>query len=285
MAEEEIKQEEGEEGAPEWMVTFGDMMTLLLCFFVLLLSFSQMDVAKFKELAGSLEKAFGVQRKLPVYERPKGMKMVARDFDQSLIEQAKFGELESKEATRRLEAELEKLGLDDKLLSQLQAEGLFEVETQDDQIVLRLMGYSTFDSGSAEIKPQMIPLLTKIGSIIGRSNWDIIVAGHTDNVPIRKGGRYGSNLELSAARAASVVKFFIHRGLVAPEKIATMAFGEYRPLVPNDTPENRSKNRRVEIILTRLPSPGTPSSKTTPQPAESEVLQNSVRELLHGSSP
>ena len=74
-----------EEGAPAWVVTFGDLMSLLLCFFVLLLSFSEMDKAKYKEVSGSLAKAFGVQRKIKAFQAPKGIKMISRDFDQELI--------------------------------------------------------------------------------------------------------------------------------------------------------------------------------------------------------
>ncbi len=243
------KPPEQEEGAPEWMVTFGDLMSLLLCFFVLLLSFSQMDSAKFKELAGSLEKAFGVQRLLPHYEPPKGMTAVARDFNQAFVDQALVGEGGSQsidaETQRVLEESEEALSA---LLAALEEQGLAEVEERLDVITMRFMGETTFDSGRARIKPSMVPLLDTIGEVIGKTQRHIIVAGHTDNVPLR-GGTYASNLELSGARAASVVDFFLTRGHVKSDKIATLAFGEYRPLGPNDSADNRAKNRRVEIVL------------------------------------
>jgi chemotaxis protein MotB len=250
MADEDLQlaAEEPEEGAPAWMVTFGDLMSLLLTFFVLLLSFSQMDVAKFKELAGSLERAFGVQRKVPIYNTPKGMKMIARDFDQAFVEQATVGD-----------SELEGNPLEDivkqlqQLLAPLEAQGLVELDPRDSYLILRLLGHATFDSGKAEIRPDMVPILRAIGVIIGQSARDVFVAGHTDNVPIR-GGKYRSNLDLSVARAASVVDFFVREGLVPPNRIATMGFGEYRPLVPNDSEANRRKNRRVDIILASVHS-------------------------------
>jgi chemotaxis protein MotB len=244
--------EECEEGAPEWMVTFGDLMSLLLCFFVLLLSFSQMDSAKFKDLAGSLEKAFGVQRLTPTYETPKGMKLVARDFDQAFIKQPVVGEGGSDPLELEVRAMIQDAeGALRELVKTLHEQGLVEVDKELDRIVMRLMGQTTFDSGQATIKPEMLPLLDQIGEIIGNTDRNILVAGHTDNIPLH-GGPYGSNLGLSAARAAAVVEFFVSRGHVRPEKIATMAFGEYRPLVPNDTPEHRARNRRVEIILASL---------------------------------
>ncbi len=263
MADDELQamEEEVEEGAPEWMVTFGDLMSLLLTFFVLLLSFSQMDVAKFKELAGSLERAFGVQRHKPVYEPPKGLKMVARDFDQTFVEQASVGETDQPpqdELIKQLH----------QLLAPLEAQGLVELELEDDYLVLRLLGHVTFDSGRADIKPDMIPTLRAIGEIIGVTERDVFVAGHTDNVPIR-GGLYRSNLDLSVARAASVVGFFIQEKLVPADRIATMGFGEYRPLVPNDSAANRRKNRRVEIILTTMQ---TRSHEQAPFPVSTPFL-------------
>jgi chemotaxis protein MotB len=263
MADDEAQRlaDEPEEGAPEWLVTFGDLMSLLLTFFVLLLSFSQTDVAKFKELAGSLEQAFGVQHQEAVYNTPKGMKMVARDFDQAFVEQASVGEHEHKEPP------LAKIAVQlHALLAPLEAQGLVELETQENYLVMRLLGHTTFDSGKAEIRDDMIQTLQAIGRIVGGTTHDIFVAGHTDNVPTG-GGTHRSNLDLSVARAAAVVDFFVTQGLVPADKIATMGFGEYRPLVPNDSPENRQKNRRVEIILaaaqTTLAS-GLPFSFSTP---------------------
>jgi chemotaxis protein MotB len=257
MADDEprVAEDAPEEGAPEWMVTFGDLMSLLLTFFVLLLSFSQMDAAKFKELAGSLERAFGVQRVEPAYQPPMGMTMVARDFDQAIVEQAK---VDDSEVERIEERDLvERLR---EVIGPLEAQGLVELEPQEEYLVLRLLGHATFDSGKTEIKSEMLPTLRAVGDIVGRSMRDVFVAGHTDNVPIR-GGKFRSNLELSVARAASVVDFFLTERLVRADKIATMGFGEYRPVVPNDSESNREKNRRVELILT--------STKTTTREAES----------------
>jgi chemotaxis protein MotB len=263
--EPQIAPDEPEEGAPEWMVTFGDLMSLLLTFFVLLLSFSQMDTAKFKELAGSLERAFGVQQKNPVYETPKGMKISVRDFDQAIIEQAKIGDNQTE--NELLDDTIEQLR---QMLAPLEAQGLVELDDQDSYLVLRLLGHVTFDSGKAELKPGILPTLRTIGELVGETQRDVFVAGHTDNVPIR-GGPYRSNLELSVARAASVVDFFLHERLLPPNKIATMGFGEYRPLVPNDSEANRRKNRRVEIILAALRPPGS-GPAPTPFPLSTPFL-------------
>lgn len=228
-------------GAPKWVVTFGDLMSLLLCFFVLLLSFSNMDRQKYKQVAGSMEKAFGVQRKIKVMEIPKGMKLIARDFDQEII------------ATRIKEdlgKEIDELIQDE--LSELKDQ--ISVETDENEVIIRLMGESTFDSGKADIRPRLKPLLQKVAGVLRTSEGGIIIAGHTDNVPIIS-GPYKTNLRLSAARASAVAEFFINTAGVDPKRISTMGFGEFRPLESNDTAAGRQKNRRVEIILGTIPTP------------------------------
>ena len=228
-------------GAPKWVVTFGDLMSLLLCFFVLLLSFSNMDRQKYKQVAGSLEKAFGVQRKLKVMDIPKGMKMIAKDFDQEVI------------ATRIKEdlgKEIDELIQDE--LSELKDQ--VSVDAEENEVIIRLMGESTFDSGKAEIRSRLKPLLQKVAQVLRTSEGDIVIAGHTDNVPVL-GGPYQTNLRLSAARASAVAEYFINYANIDPKRISTMGFGEYRPIESNDTPAGRQKNRRVEIILGTIPIP------------------------------
>jgi chemotaxis protein MotB len=226
-------------GAPKWVVTFGDLMSLLLCFFVLLLSFSEMDRQKYKQVAGSMEKAFGVQRKNRVMEIPKGMKMIAKDFDQEAVA-TRIKEDIGREIDYMVEESLSDL------------KDQIDLESGDNEVIIRLMGESTFDSGKADIRPQLKPLLKKVGSILNTSEGDISVAGHTDNVPIRS-GPYKTNLRLSAARASAVAEFLIAETHIDPRRISTMGFGEYRPIESNDTPDGRRRNRRVEIILTNIP--------------------------------
>jgi chemotaxis protein MotB len=224
-------------GAPKWVVTFGDLMSLLLCFFVLLLSFSNMDRQKYKQVAGSMERAFGVQRKEKVMEMPMGQSMVAKDFDQTLIT-TRINE----EFGRQLEEMIEKN------LPELKEQ--ISIERGDREITIRLMGESTFASGKAEIRPELKPLLQKVAELIHTSSGDIVVSGHTDNVPLSS-GPFGSNLRLSIGRAVAVAEFLIDRR-VDPRRVATMGFGEYRPIVSNITAAGRQKNRRVEIVITNI---------------------------------
>ncbi len=229
-----------EEGAPLWVVTFGDLMSLLLCFFVLLLSFSEMDRQKYKELSGSMQNAFGVQRKKQVFDIPKGQKIIAKNFDQEAISLSQ--ETDILEQVRK--AILDSFG---------SSKGLIEFDSDEYKIRIRLMGESTFHSGRADIRDSMKPLLSTIAEVFRNNKENIIIAGHTDNVPLKKGSRFKTNLQLSMARAASVADFFLSEGAIEPDRISTMGFGEHRPLDSNDNPQGRQKNRRVEIILGAMP--------------------------------
>ena len=226
--------EETEEGAPAWIVTFGDLMSLLLCFFVLLLSFSEMDRNKYRIVSGSMRNAFGIQRKKPIFESPKGQKMIAREFDQAIV--------------------LMKVqDVVDPILNELEDEfqefkKFVDVSVKQDQVIIRMMGEATFDTGQARLKKEFMPLLLKIGEILSKTSGEIIIAGHTDNVPL-SGGPFKSNLGLSMARAGSVAEFLLKSTGIDPKKLSTMGFGEYRPLASNDTEQGRQKNRRVEIIV------------------------------------
>ncbi|MCP3954831.1 MAG: OmpA family protein [Desulfobacterales bacterium] len=239
-----------QEGAPDWVVTFGDLMSLLLCFFVLLLSFSEMDKSVYKEVAGSLEKAFGVQRKDKVLDSPKGLKMIAKDFDQAIVPPRPSQEFIVTQEKKQIGEELQKV-----IESSFKdIQDLVDINVSEEQIAISLMGESTFDSGKAQIKPQMKPLLEKIAAALSGTDGEIIIAGHTDNIPL-SGGRYRSNLGLSTARASSVAEYMLGRGKIKPDRLATMGFGEFRPVESNRTARGRQKNRRVEIIVGFFPMP------------------------------
>ncbi|MCP4744599.1 MAG: OmpA family protein [Desulfobacteraceae bacterium] len=228
-----------EPGAPKWVVTFGDLMSLLLCFFVLLLSFSELDRQKYKQVAGSMEKAFGVQKRTKIMEIPKGMKMIAKDFDQEII-------------ATRIREEIGRQ-VEELFASKLEGmEGKIEIKEGAQEVVIRLMGESTFDSGKAEIKVVLKPLLKEVAELLESSDEDVIISGHTDNIRMR-GGPFKTNLRLSAARASAVAEFLIANSSIDPQRISTMGFGKYRPIASNSTAEGREKNRRVEIIIGNLP--------------------------------
>jgi len=223
-----------EEGAPMWVVTFGDLMSLLMCFFVLLLSFSEMDRNKYRVVSGAMKNAFGIQREKPVFESPRGQKMIAKEFDQAIVL------MRVQEVIDPIKQELQNEFQEFK--------DSIEIAVKEEEITISMMGEATFDTGRAVLKKNFTLLLLKIGEVLGKTKGEIIIAGHTDNVPLN-GGPYRSNLGLSMARAGSVAEYLLKSKSIDPQRLSTMGFGEYRPLESNDTEQGRQKNRRVEIIV------------------------------------
>jgi chemotaxis protein MotB len=168
----------------------------------------------------------------------------------------------------------------EQLMSQLKkevSEGQVTISQYEDKLTVNVAEKIFFDSGSAELKPGGKEVLGKVGRIVkGLTDKVIRVEGHTDNVPISKSLRatYPTNWELSAARAITVVRFLQEHAGVPPEMLMAAGFGEYRPIAPNDTPENKQKNRRIEIvlqkkdILKRTETPMAPEQKGAPKKIE-----------------
>lgn len=279
MSDETQAQEEADEGAPAWVMTFADLMSLLMCFFVLLLAFSEMDVLKFKQLSGSMKNAFGVQREIKADEIPKGTSIVTQEFSPGIPQPTAFhvieqqttddtknnlefseGEGEGKKgneeeismAEKLYKAAVERTRQEaTKLIRELKDEiekGSLEVEWAESEITIRLRERSTFNSGQAILKPTFFNVVNKVATTLNKVDGSIIVAGHTDDVPIRN-DKFRSNWELSAARAANVVHYLTTRGNVDPNRIQIRAHAETKPLVPNTSVEQRGKNRRVEIVI------------------------------------
>jgi chemotaxis protein MotB len=372
---EVIEEEEEEEcpkcppvGAPAWMATFADMATLLMAFFVLILSFAEFNVPKFKQISGSLKNAFGVQKIVPIVEQPKGTtvlslnfspspaKSVTNEMTQQTTETTK-PELESQtktkdsdgsgekqsdaedlvkalqEAVARGDIQVETLGedvvvnftpteADQKDLPQLlqqtlnaiekakaatgkseqnvlfggiegqlkelaavanaaakstqeQAEakaesnkkaqvaedelkvalrqeigqGLVDVQREDDKVIITVGAGGAFASGSANLTSEAIEIMNRIAEVNAAGKSKIKVSGHTDDVPLIFGSNYRDNWDLAAARSASVVQAFAANGTISEERLEAISYGESRPVEPNDSPDGRAKNRRIEIEI------------------------------------
>ena len=388
-------------GAPAWMATFADMATLLMAFFVLILSFAEFNTPKFKQISGSLQNAFGVQREIPVVEQPKGTTVISMEFspspspsvtnemtqdttererpeleiktddaeapeggdqgvdgttegsggqqdsapegqsgaqadtldaaqlaqalDQaiqsgevsiemagenvvinfpsqdtaqkdlpSLIEETLAALAEARQASGKAESEVLFGGLEQQLaelaaaarqpetslgqaelerLEQEQAEaqaraekasiakdlltvalrqelgeGLVEVEQREDKVLITVGAGGAFPSGSADLTSAALDIMSRIAFTSMGESSTIVVAGHTDNVPIR-GGVFRDNWDLAAARAASVVQAIESTGLVQPGRMQAVSYGETQPVDSNDTDEGRERNRRIEISI------------------------------------
>ena len=366
-------------GAPAWMATFADMATLLMAFFVLILSFAEFNVPKFKQISGSMKNAFGIQRVIPVVEPPKGTTILSLNFspnptpavqdnlkqqttevDQPKVElQTKKedntkddGEKEEaqelakniQEAIARGDIKVEALGnkvvvnftpteADEKELPQLLqetlnavesvkaasgksdsevligglekqladlatasssqgkneaegkegdsvgqsemsqsakeeakkaelaedklkialkqeiGEGLVNVDREEDKVIITVGSAGAFKSGSADLTKKAREIMSKIAEQNQKGRSEILVMGHTDNVPLTFGSNYRDNWDLAAARSASVVQQLSTNKALDPKRMKAISYGETRPVESNDTRQGRAKNRRIEIEI------------------------------------
>jgi chemotaxis protein MotB len=216
-------------GLPDWVMTYGDMMSLLLTFFVLIVSFSSMQETKFQQAANSLKDAFGV------LATPESV----IKFDEPLVPNHNP---DSEEADVLYEVRsVEKMILDEGLDKQV------AVEVREDGVLFRLDAPFLFRSGGAELAEEPKGVLAEMGRFFTKFPYQVEVEGHTDDIPINS-ARFPSNWELSAARAVTVARYFQSLGM-PPGRLAATGYGEFHPLAENATPEGREKNRRVEVFL------------------------------------
>ena len=299
MSEDTLEKKCPPAGAPAWMATFADLMSLLMCFFVLLLSFSEMDVLKFKQLAGSMKEAFGVQRDIKTKEIPKGTSVIAKEFSpgkpvptkiKMMRQQTtdrpkrniKFTDSKSmnnkarEEIKKELEKEIQKEAQQkakekaeektQKSIKRIKAslkkeikQGTIEVVGKNQEIIIRISEKGSFPSGSATLNKSFGKIMKKISFLVKSTPGDIIISGHTDNIPIYT-YLFRSNWELSSSRAVSVLKSIIKHQKIKPERLSVQGHADTIPIASNKNAAGRAKNRRVEIKIKQVEN--KPDEKT-----------------------
>lgn len=224
-------EEDDEPTAPFWMMTFSDMVTLLLTFFVLIVSMSSIEIQKFHEALSYFQGRTGILLNEAVVQSP--TTRVINDF-------------RSIEQSQRYEELLEYLreeGLEDKVRTNLTEHGLHVSIT--DSVM--------FDTGSAVLLGESRTLLRRIRDVLGSDVESVVVEGHTDDRPIRT-AQFPSNWELAAGRASSVVRFLLeHEEELSPARYQAVGYGEFHPVDTNATQTGRARNRRVEILFSWEP--------------------------------
>lgn len=232
---------EDENKSPSWLTTYGDMMSLLLIFFVFLFSFSNIDAQKFKAMVASLQASLGVL-----------------EGGRSMSDLPAIGSSEGQDIAQRTnepQDEFEALYEDiQRYMQQNNIAAVVELSESKMEILLRFKDNVLFESGKADIIPDGLPVLNNIATVI-KTYKDQIggvrIEGHTDNVPIHT-VLFPSNWELSTARAVAVLRYFVEQQHLPPEMLSAVGYGEYHPVASNDTIEGRAKNRRVDVVITRL---------------------------------
>jgi chemotaxis protein MotB len=258
--------EEEHENEERWLVSFADMMTLLFALFMVLFSISSVNTSKFESLQKSLQDAFSgavlsggtsmmnkgsssesTEQSPPQPPLPslRPMDALNQEGGASAADRAKKA-LQEEQDFRALKRRVDDLAKDAGL------QGKVKVTVRRRGLVIQLLTDKVFfDSGDATLKPTARNLVDKIAHIVaGERTHPVVVEGHTDSQPI-SGSRYPSNWELSGARAAAVVRDFTANGVLA-RRVSLSGFASQEPIASNSTPEGRAKNRRVEVVLSRI---------------------------------
>lgn len=230
-----IEDLERERDSAPWITTFGDLMSLLLVFFVMLYAMSEIKVQKFVEVAESLKKGFGVSM----------MESVSGVTEEIEDEPVDDGAVENQvdDYLRYIKHRMQAFVAEHELANTL------DVTMDETGVTLRIQDMVLFDEASAAIRPESRWIAVRLSQIVKEIAVPAIVAGHTDAKPIST-EKFPSNWELSGARAATLARIFIDQGF-DPHGIHIEGFGPYRPVAANDTPEGRAENRRVELLYTR----------------------------------
>ncbi|MCA1906649.1 MAG: OmpA family protein [Desulfarculus sp.] len=245
-------------GLPPWMATFSDLCTLLLTFFVLLLTFANMDVQKFREMLGSVQNAFGVQTMVkgeyqaaispqpaqhPTPGDPGGFRATAP----SLTTAPPPG---MSEAATEAEAE----GMAQQVRELVRSSGMgdmVDVNASSRGVRLRVKGKILFEPGQAQVLDGAKKFLDGIVQVMNRHSFYLTVEGHTDSTPIST-AQFPSNWELSAARATAVLRYLVGRG-VSENRVSAIGYASNYPLASNSSEDGRNQNRRVEFVFTKKP--------------------------------
>jgi len=204
-----------------WIVPYADFMSVLMIFFLLMFAFAfnAKTDKRFEKIVTSIQEEMGGKIKKELIEK--------------MIEEEKTNQMISKF---------------DEIIQKQNLKNFVTVNSDAEQIKIIFKNPILFDIGKTELKPETKPVLYEIGIILKNMDNQIIVEGHTDNIPV-VGGKFKSNWELSIARALEVIKYFTDTQQISPERFAAAGYGEFRPVFPNDTEENRSQNRRIEINI------------------------------------
>ncbi|MGI9861858.1 flagellar motor protein MotB [Moorella naiadis] len=214
-------------GSMRWLLTYADLITLLMAFFIVMYAVSKVDMVRYQQLARALGQIFNSSAGSMFLPEPGSGEQVVPPDELTGI-------------SSELQAYLAQQGLKDQVFVTSTSQGL----------IISFTGSVLFDRGQATLHPDAVPILQKISGYLQQVPNYIGVAGSTDDLPINT-SQFPSNWELSAVRATTVIRYFTETAGLAPSRFIALGYGEYHPLFPNTTEEGRRKNRRVDVIIYR----------------------------------
>ncbi|HET7171867.1 MAG TPA: flagellar motor protein MotB [Gaiellales bacterium] len=264
----------GHEGGDErWLLTYADMITLLMALFMVLFSISSVNISKYQVLQRALQKAFmggvldggksfqqgeptriqGVQSATASQQMDSSFQIMSHSLIGKVAPASQAQRAAARKQAAEEEANLESIQRQVASYAHLHGfSGLIKTSIDQRGLVIRLLTDKVlFDSGHATLKPTATPILTEVSHLLMSTKFSngIRVEGNTDNVPI-SGGEFPSNWELSTARANAVLEFFIHHG-VSERRLTVAGFADQNPIAPNDSADGRALNRRVDVVVLR----------------------------------
>ncbi len=239
------------DNSERWLLTYSDLITLLLAFFIVMYGISSADAMKFSKLASSMRRAFnvGVLEGTPKSSILDQATELSVSTEAGSEEQAGIGSMELEAVLSEMGWVFQEEGLADKVSISVRPEG----------VAVSISGNLLFTSGRAELRPESVRLLSSLGKALARLPNPIRVEGHTDDVS-PKGSEFPTNWELSGARAVAVVRYFAEIEGISPSRLSAVAYSQFRPAVPNDSPQSRARNRRSEILI-MFPAPTASESE------------------------
>ncbi|GJL79968.1 MAG: chemotaxis protein MotB [Nitrospinaceae bacterium] len=241
-AEEEEEEEEEGGGAPAWVMTFADLVTLLMVFFILLFAMGSIEDEKWRLIKESLKSALGTDV-LPEAGTRQGLDVISMNINEESINAIdEVGAMVAKEI-EEIASEVEEFVYKNKLSGQV------EVSSDERGAVITISDVVLFPPGQARISPKGTKVIHQVFDLLNQFHYDVKIEGHTDDTPIRT-ARFPSNWELSASRAADVARLFVESGF-SPENLSIEGLAEFRPKLPNINAKNRAANRRIEIVYQR----------------------------------
>jgi chemotaxis protein MotB len=231
-----VKKQEEQENSERWLLTYCDLITLLLAFFVVMYSMSQIDAKKFGSLSVHLRSILtgqlGVLKEAPSIAGQSEVGNIAdpQPIDLQIVQGEILRTAEEKDFKKQIALAIDERGL-----------------------VVHIKDTALFEVGKAYLTPEAQSMLEHLAPELRRLPNPLRIEGHTDNVPIQT-PLFPSNWELSVARSTSVVRYLVEKHGISPLRVAAIGYGEYRPIAPNDSPANKAKNRRIDIVILSMKS-------------------------------
>ncbi|WP_442602663.1 flagellar motor protein MotB [Paenibacillus sp. KN14-4R] len=245
------KKRSGEhENHERWLITYADLITLLLVFFIIMYAMSKVDVSKYDVLASALQHQFKqAETFLPKNNGIAGkMSTTNSNDDKKQTNQQEKKNQENEKKEKELQEFKQKI---DTYIAEHQLEAQINVTNTNRGVSITLDDVFLFNSGQAVLKPPAFDILNKLATLLPGLNSKVAIEGHTDNVPVATGSIFHDNWGLSSERALNVLRYLTEKHKLDPTQFIATGFADTVPKADNDTPENRSKNRRVEITILR----------------------------------